>query len=278
MPSEADTSQKPAEAADQPVVINCSTDTGDEQSPPADSPQAVAAQETQRGQAVTEMVTDAEGFSTTDEAEDGPVEDSVPEPGNAEAEAGQDEQEAAEPARELTDEEKEQLALNVEAAILTTDRAISPAKLSDAMDKLGAKAIKEAVESLNAHYEETGRSFRIELVSNGYRFMTLPRFANVLSALKKTRSQTKLSPSALETLAVVAYKQPALRADVEAVRGVACGETLRALMDRGLVKIVGRSEEIGRPMLYGTTPKFLEVFGLAGLKDLPKAEDLRVNG
>jgi len=268
MTSEADTHSKPAQdtQTDDDTAVNAEHAVS----------QSVDQQELQTGQTVA----DAEGFSQTDAADDETETDCMVGANAAETgddPAEQDEQDA-EPARELTEEEKEQLALNVEAAILTTERAISPAKLSEAMDKLGSKAIKEAVETLNAHYEETGRSFRIELVSNGYRFMTLPRFANVLNALKKTRSQTKLSPSALETLAVVAYKQPALRADVEAVRGVACGETLRALMDRGLVKIVGRSEEIGRPMLYGTTPKFLEVFGLAGLKDLPKAEDLRING
>ncbi|MFC1763857.1 SMC-Scp complex subunit ScpB, partial [Planctomycetota bacterium] len=88
-------------------------------------------------------------------------------------------------------------------------------------------------------------------------------------------NDTKLSPAALETLAIVAYKQPAIRADIEAIRGVASGEILRSLMYKGLVKIVGRAEIIGRPMQYGTTKKFLEIFGLNSLKDLPTIEELK---
>ena len=100
-------------------------------------------------------------------------------------------------------------------------------------------------------------------------------FGPVLASLHKSRDQSKLSSAALETLAIVAYKQPALRAEIEAIRGVSCGEMLRSLMERHLVKIVGRAEEIGRPMLYGTTKSFLEVFGLVSLKDLPKVRELR---
>ncbi|MFA5293291.1 MAG: SMC-Scp complex subunit ScpB, partial [Phycisphaerae bacterium] len=87
-----------------------------------------------------------------------------------------------------------------------------------------------------------------------------------------------LSPAALETLAIIAYKQPIIRADIESIRGVACGEMVRSLMYKGLVKIVGKAEILGRPLLYGTTKKFLEVFGLNDLKDLPKAEELKQPG
>jgi segregation and condensation protein B len=96
-----------------------------------------------------------------------------------------------------------------------------------------------------------------------------------MSRLKGQRAQTRLSQAALETLAIIAYKQPMLRAQLEAIRGVACGEVLKSLMERRLVKIVGRAEEVGRPMLYGTTPEFLRVFGIANLSDLPQAKDLR---
>jgi segregation and condensation protein B len=85
---------------------------------------------------------------------------------------------------------------------------------------------------------------------------------------------SRLTPAALETLAIIAYRQPVLRADLEAIRGVACGEVLRGLLERRLVRIVGRAEELGRPMLYGTTKEFLQIFGLGSLKDLPKSEDL----
>ena len=105
--------------------------------------------------------------------------------------------------------------------------------------------------------------------------MTLPAFNPWLSKLIKVRTDSKLSPAALETLAVIAYKQPIIRADVEAIRGVASGEVIRNLMYKGLVKIVGRAEILGRPMLYGTTKKFLDAFGLNSLKDLPKVDELK---
>ena len=123
-------------------------------------------------------------------------------------------------------------------------------------------------------YEKQGRSFCIEQLAGGYQILTLPSFKQTVAALHKTRADQKLSASALETLAIIAYKQPIMRAEVEAIRGVASGEMIRSLMDKHLVKIVGRAEELGRPMLYGTTKTFLEVFGLASLKDLPKAEEL----
>lgn len=105
--------------------------------------------------------------------------------------------------------------------------------------------------------------------------MTRAEFAPLIAQLKGVREQGRLTHAALETLAVIAYRQPILRADLEAIRGVACGEVLRGLMDRRLIKIVGRAEEVGRPMLYGTTGEFLKQFGIGRLDDLPNAKDLR---
>jgi segregation and condensation protein B len=135
--------------------------------------------------------------------------------------------------------------------------------------------IRGAVETLNADYEKTGRSFRIERVAGGLQMLTMPAYAEDITRLKGARQSSKLSQAALETLAIIAYRQPILRADLESIRGVACGEVLRSLMERRLVRIAGRAEEVGRPMLYGTTKEFLEVFGLATLDDLPNAKDLR---
>jgi segregation and condensation protein B len=167
------------------------------------------------------------------------------------------------------------LAARIEAALISTDRPLAAAKLSDLFGKPGSKAIHAAVDKLNLQYRKTKRSFKIEEVAGGYQVMTLAEFGPVIASLHKTRDQSRLSPAALETLAIVAYKQPTLRAEIEAIRGVSCGEMLRSLMERHLVKIVGRAEEIGRPMLYGTTKSFLEVFGLVSLKDLPKVRELR---
>ena len=105
--------------------------------------------------------------------------------------------------------------------------------------------------------------------------LTRPEYHDVVRRLFKNKSDSKLSQAAMETLAIVAYRQPILRADIEAIRGVASGEMLRSLMDKNLVKIVGRAEVLGRPMLYGTTRRFLEVFGLNSLDDLPNVEALR---
>ena len=167
-----------------------------------------------------------------------------------------------------------ELALSIEAALMTCDRAVPSTKLVELFES-SASMISEAIDQLNDVYEKSSRSFRIEHVAVGWQIMTLPRFASVLSRMHKTQAASRLSPAALETTAIIAYRQPVLRADIEAIRGVACGEVIRTLMDKHLVKIVGRAEELGRPMLYGTTKTFLEVFGLASLKDLPRAEELR---
>lgn len=139
-----------------------------------------------------------------------------------------------------------------------------------------AAIIREAVARLNTAYEQSGRAFRIEQVANGYRVMTLARHAEVLERFHGGRERSALSKAAIETLAIIAYKQPLTRAGLEAIRGVACGEILRALLERRLITIVGRAEELGRPILYGTSKRFLETFGLGSLKDLPTVEELRM--
>src|SRR5207248_347932 len=126
--------------------------------------------------------------------------------------------------------------------------------------------------TLNEQYETSGRAFRIEQVAGGFQILTLPEFGDALKRLHQKEVDAKLTKAALETLAIIAYKQPILRADVESIRGVACGETIRSLMEKHLVKIAGRAEEPGRPILYGTTKRFLELFGLNNLKDLPQGE------
>ena len=163
----------------------------------------------------------------------------------------------------------------IEAVLFASDEPIKAIKLTDIAEAGTVKQVRRCVRDLNSKYRRGGFSFRIEKIAGGYQMMTLPVFNPWLSKLLKVRSDSKLSPAALETLALVAYKQPIIRADIEAVRGVASGEVLRNLMYKGLVKIVGRAEVLGRPMQYGTTKKFLEVFGLNSLKDLPNVEELK---
>lgn len=136
--------------------------------------------------------------------------------------------------------------------------------------------IAQSVARLNETYASTNRQFRIELVAGGYRLLTLPQHHALLARFHGLAAQTRLSKPAVETLAIIAYKQPVTRAQLEAIRGVACGEVLRSLLDRRLINIVGRAEELGRPMLYGTTRGFLELFGLSSLKDLPAPSDLNL--
>ncbi len=163
----------------------------------------------------------------------------------------------------------------VEAILFASDEPLSAERLAGIAEISTIKPVRESVDALNARYTETGRSFRIEQIAGGYQMMTLPQYNPWLKKLLRNRADNKFSPAALETLAIISYKQPIIRADIEAIRGVASGEILRSLMYKGLVKIVGRAEVIGRPMLYGTTRKFLEVFGLNSIKDLPKAEELK---
>ena len=170
----------------------------------------------------------------------------------------------------------EDLDARVEAAVMTSERPITANRVADALGLPGiGKAVEESIAALNEQYERNGRSFCIEKVAGAWQVTTLPKYADVLDGLKQTKQDNRLSASQLETLAIVAYKQPIVRADVEAIRGSASGEVLRTLMDKHLVKVVGRAEEIGRPMLYGTTKQFLEVFGLGGLKDLPQSDELK---
>jgi len=162
----------------------------------------------------------------------------------------------------------------VEAVLFASDEPLSDARLVDIVE-IGVKQVRQYIQSLNEKYKANNNAFRIEQIAGGYQMLTLSSYNHWLQKLLRVRSEGKLSSAALETLAIIAYKQPVMRADIEAIRGVAVGEIIRSLMSKGLVKIVGRAEVIGRPMLYGTTKKFLEIFGLNSLKDLPKAEELK---
>ena len=162
----------------------------------------------------------------------------------------------------------------IEAVLFASDEPLSEARLTDIVEA-SAKQVREHIENLNAKYQANNNAFRIEQIAGGYQMLTLSPYNYWLKKLLRARSDNKLSPAALETLAIVAYKQPIMRADIEAIRGVAVGEVIRSLSYKGLVKIVGRAEVLGRPMLYGTTKRFLEVFGLNTLKDLPKIEELK---
>ena len=161
----------------------------------------------------------------------------------------------------------------LEAVLFSTHHPLTAGRLAEILEVDQTKFVRQAVQDLNEQYENGGRSFRVEQVAGGYQLLTLPVFAAVIKKHQQKEADAKLTKAALETLAIIAYKQPILRADIEAIRGVACGETIRSLMEKHLVKIAGRAEEPGRPILYGTTKRFLEIFGLNAIKDLPKNEE-----
>ncbi len=163
----------------------------------------------------------------------------------------------------------------IEAVLFSSDTPLPLAKLTSILGVGSARDVRNHIESLNRKYEQSHASFRIENIAGGYQMLTLPAFNTWVRKLKQSRQDSRLSAAALETLAIVAYKQPVVRADVEALRGVASGEMLNRLRELGLVKIVGRAEDVGRPMLYGTTKRFLEVFGLSSLEELPEVEELQ---
>ncbi len=162
----------------------------------------------------------------------------------------------------------------VEAVLFASDEPLSEARLANIVET-SVKQVRQCIENLNGKYRTNNNAFRIEQIAGGYQMLTLSPYNYWLKKLLRARSDSKLSPAAVETLAIIAYKQPVMRADIEVVRGVATGEIIRTLCYKGLVKIVGRAEVLGRPMLYGTTKKFLEVFGLNTLKDLPKIEEFK---
>ena len=164
----------------------------------------------------------------------------------------------------------------IEALLFSSDAPLSAARLTELVGSGTPAGIRKQIAALNEKYARAGLSFRIEVIARGYQMMTLPDFRPWIAKLHKQRSETRLSAAALETLAIIAYKQPIIRADVEAIRGVACSEVIGRLREMGLIRIVGRAEVVGRPLLYSTTRKFLDVFGLADLDDLPPMEALRL--
>jgi segregation and condensation protein B len=162
----------------------------------------------------------------------------------------------------------------LEALLFAADAPVPLDRLREAAGIEDGRAARELLEGLRAEYADGGRAFALEEVAGGWQLLTRPVFAPFLARLHRRPERARLTTAALETLAVVAYRQPVLRTDVERIRGVACGEMIRTLMERDLVRVAGRAEEPGAPLLYGTTARFLAEFGLRSLKDLPTARDL----
>lgn len=163
----------------------------------------------------------------------------------------------------------------VEAVLFVSDDPVPLSRLHDLLPDSRPAEIQDALRQLKADYESQGRAFMLEEIAGGVQLLTRPQHADIIARLKRSKAEKKLSGAALEVLAIVAYKQPIKRADLEAIRGVQSGEILRALMERRLVRIAGREDAPGAPVQYGTTKEFLEAFGLGALEDLPRPEEVK---
>jgi segregation and condensation protein B len=163
----------------------------------------------------------------------------------------------------------------VEAILFASDEPVPVDRVADAAgDEVSVDMVRDAVRQLMEEYDAGGRAFTIEEIAGGLQLFTRPEYNKYLKKLLRARNEARFTQAALETLAIIAYKQPVSRAEIEDIRGVACGDMIRTLMEKGLVRVAGRSEHLGRALLYGTTKKFLQVFGLASVKDLPESKQL----
>jgi len=160
----------------------------------------------------------------------------------------------------------------LEAALFLADEALPARRLADAAGLRDAGEARRLLDTLRDYYESDGSAFQIEELAGGFQLLTRPAYHPWLVRLQHTGHDPRLTPASLETLTVIAYRQPVTRADVEAVRGVGTTEVLRMLMEKGLVRVAGRHDSLGRPQLYGTTKKFLQAYGLNTLADLPQME------
>jgi segregation and condensation protein B len=163
-----------------------------------------------------------------------------------------------------------------EAALFAANRPITLDELEGLDPEAGAADVGTALDQLREHYEFDGHAVEVVELAGGYQILTRPAFAAAVERAQAMQRQPRLSAATLETLATIAYRQPVGRAEIEEIRGVNSGGVLRTLQERGLIEVVGRSEALGRPMLYGTTALFLETLGLNDLADLPRSEELTI--
>lgn len=168
------------------------------------------------------------------------------------------------------------LAQLIEAALWSASRPLTVEELQTLDAEASLADVRTALDQLREHYDFDQHSVELVELAGGYQVLTRAHFAQAIEAAQFTQRTPKLTGAALETLAVISYRQPVGRAEIEEIRGVNAGGVLRALQERGLIEVVGRSEALGRPLLYGTTPYFLELLGLKDLSDLPRTEELAV--
>jgi segregation and condensation protein B len=169
---------------------------------------------------------------------------------------------------------EDQLDRAVAALLFASSEPLSNARIAAVLEHTTPAHVAAALDRVSARLVASGLPFELVAIAGGWQMFSARDMADVVARCAKVRREEKVSPAALETLAVVAYRQPVTKAEIEAVRGVQVGPILRALVDRGLVKVAGRSEDPGHALLYVTTRKFLDTFGLADLADLPRDAEL----
>ena len=168
------------------------------------------------------------------------------------------------------------LAQLLEAALFSASRPLTADELATLDADATPADVRVALEQLREHYDFNQHGIELVELAGGYQVLTRPVYAAAIERAQFSVRAPKLTAATLETLAVIAYRQPVGRIEIEEIRGVSAGGVLRSLQERGLIEVVGRSEALGRPLLYGTTPLFLELLGLRDLADLPKAEELTI--
>ncbi len=161
----------------------------------------------------------------------------------------------------------------IEALLFASEKPLTFEQIKDALDNIGTDEIRKNIEELRDEYEKTNRGIRIVEIAGGFQMITAPVFVSFLKKLYKKQRPEKLSLPALETLAIVAYKQPVTRREIEAIRNVNVDGMIKGLLDKALIRVTGRKKAPGRPKVYGTTRQFLEHFGLRSLDELPKIEE-----
>ncbi len=163
----------------------------------------------------------------------------------------------------------------IEALLFITDRPLPLVVIKDTLgDSLGEHDCEQLVKEIADEYAQRNSPMELHFIAGGWQFATRKEFSPWIRRLYREKATLKLSPSALETLAIIAYKQPITRAEIEEIRGVETSGVIETILERKLVKIVGRKETIGRPLLYGTTQEFLRHFGLSHLSEMPSVEEL----
>ena len=168
------------------------------------------------------------------------------------------------------------LAKLLEAALFAASRPLTLEELGTLEPEAGDAGVRDALEDLRAAWAGDGHGVELVEIAGGWQFLTRSEFAETLERAQFALRPRRLSPAALETLAIIAYRQPVGRVEVDEIRGVDSGAVIDKLAERGLVEVASRGEGLGRPLLYGTTPSFLEILGLKGLEDLPRLEELSV--